>query len=347
MHYRLTCRQLKSACLVVLMVCLSACSKEVPVLTGATMGTTYSVIVPDLKTSDQETLQKKIEASLAELNSAMSTWQPDSAISLFNNSANTDWVKVPESFAIVAQGAIRVASESNGAFDPTVGPLVKRWGFGKAQTDSVPGSDEINALLEQVGYNKLQADVGKSSIRKSEANLQVDLNAIAKGYAVDQLAVVVESLGYTNYLVEIGGELRVNGKNADNEPWRVGIEQPAQDERRASIGLLLDAGSVATSGDYRNSFENDGVRYSHVIDPRVGYPVQHGLASVTVVAESAMAADAWATALMVLGSDDGMKIADKHQLASFFIVRDGQGFVTFSSAAFDKLARTDIDGVKQ
>ena len=326
-----------------LLVGISACSREAPILTGATMGTTYSVIVPSLKSSDQEVLQSLVEAALSRVNAAMSTYQADSSISRFNSSRTTDWFVVPTAFAYVTEVALQIASATDGAFDPTVGPLVSRWGFGKDQSDAVPEADEIDGLLEQVGYKSLQVNIETNSLRKSSGDLQVDLNAIAKGYAVDLLAEAVADLGYVNFLVEIGGELRVSGKNSDAQAWRVGVENPtsgAAGKDDPPIGLLLESGGVATSGDYRNAFESDGVRYSHIIDPRSGYPVSHKLASVTVVADTAMYADAWATALMVLGPDEGMKLAESHGLASYFIVRADEGFVTFRSAEFAKLARS-------
>jgi len=318
---------------------LAACSQEAPVLTGATMGTTYSVIVPDLKRSDKAKLKSRIDSLLVDVNASMSTWDRDSAISRFNESESNDWTVVPKEFALVANAALQIAEKTGGAFDPTVGPLVKRWGFGADKSEDIPTSDEVLKLLEQTGFEKLTVDIEASSLKKSTSALQIDLNAIAKGYAVDLLAEEVSAFGYENYLVEIGGELRVSGVNADGELWRIGIERPEDsDDPMAQEGLYLSAGGVATSGDYRNAFETEGVRYSHIIDARSGVPVSHNLASVTVVADSAMMADGWATALMVLGPDDGMKIADELKLACFFIVRDGlQGYVARDSAEFARL----------
>lgn len=326
--------------LTLLLAGLAACSKEVPVLSGATMGTTYSVIVPDLKNSDREALQTKVESALAAVNAAMSTYQPDSSISVFNASETTDWFTVPEHFVVVLNAAVQVAAASGGAFDPTVGPLISRWGFGSDQQNEVPEPAEVEALLNTIGFTRLEIDTENSSLKKSDGFVQVDLNAIAKGYAVDLLALQVASLGYENYLAEIGGELRAAGYNAQGDPWRIGIEHP--DANNPVSGLRLTAGGVATSGDYRNAFESNGVRYSHILDPRTGYPVSHALASVTVVAESAMLADAWATALMVLGPDEGMKIALQNGLAGFFVVRqephkEPPAFSTLTSPEFEKL----------
>jgi len=321
--------------------CLTGCMGETPVLTGPTMGTTYSVVVPNLKKTDQASLKSQVDKQLEEINASMSTYQENSSITRFNQSANTDWFDVSAGFARVTAAALKIAALTEGAFDPTVGPLVRRWGFGNDPGNDVPTESEISELVALTGFENLQVDTGSSSIKKTLRHLQLDLNAIAKGYAVDQLADVVAAFGYQNYLVEIGGELRVSGVNADGNPWRIGIERPdfGRADNNAQSGLYLNAGGIATSGDYRNAFERDGVRYSHIIDARSGSPVSHGLASVTVVTDSAMMADGWATALMVLGPEEGMKIADQLGLASFFIVRDSNGFITSSSREFDKLVR--------
>ena len=320
---------------------LTACTREAPVLTGATMGTTYSVIVPGLKKSDRAGLKSNIDARLEEVNASMSTWREDSTISRFNNFTSTHWFDVSQGFVLVAGAALEIAARTGGAFDPTVGPLVRRWGFGSDPDVSIPSTDEITELLALTGFENLQVHADSLSVKKSISQLQLDLNAIAKGYAVDLLAAEVAASGYRNYLVEIGGELRVSGVNADGDPWRIGIESPdtATPDDGQRPGLYLNAGGIATSGDYRNAFESNGVRYSHIIDARSGAPVSHALASVTVVADSAMLADGWATALMVLGSDEGMKIADQLGLAGFFIVRAGDGFTTRTSREFDRLAR--------
>ena len=337
---RLCCALLFAA---ILQFQLSACSPRVPVFSGVTMGTSYSVVVPQIKRADKALLQSSIATELAAINKAMSTYQDDSTISLFNNSTSTDWFDVPHGFMQVLQAALLIADKSGGAFDPTIGPLVNRWGFGSDQPDSLPSTDEVALLLEQTGFEKLTVDAGKSRVRKMSGYLQLDLNSIAKGYAVDQLVAAIEALGYHDYLVEIGGELRVSGKNANGKPWRIGIEQPvaASSADSEPFGVQLTGGAVATSGDYRNTFEHNGQRYSHIIDARHGAPVSHALASVTVVAESAMLADGWATALMVLGPAEGMEVAEKLGLACFFIVRGAtQGFLTTSSAAFRLLDST-------
>ena len=188
-----------------LLVLVAGCSKEVPVLSGSTMGTTYSVIVPDLKKSDQQALQTKVESALAAVNAAMSTYQPDSSISVFNASDSTEWFDVPEHFAVVSNAAVQVAMASNGAFDPTVGPLISLWGFAKDKQNNVPEAFEIEQILNTTGYTKFEVDTETLSLKKLNSRVEIDLNAIAKGYAVDLLALQVALLGYENYLIEIGG----------------------------------------------------------------------------------------------------------------------------------------------
>jgi len=287
--------------------------------------------------SDQQKLQVDIEATLARVNSAMSTYDPQSSITNFNSLADTDWFHVPLDFATVTAAAVSIAKKSDGAFDPTVGPLVALWGFDDDERQVVPQADSIADVMQQVGYQNLAVDIKAKTIKKALPEIKVDLNAIAKGYGVDQLAETVEAFGYQNYLVEIGGELRVSGVNAKGEPWRIGVERPSANKAVTTQGLTLSGGGVATSGDYRNAFEADGKRYSHIFDARTGYPVDHNLASVTVVAESAMLADGWATALMVLGPEQGMEVAQKNSLACLFIVRDGTEFALLESPEFSKL----------
>ena len=346
--------------LLFLLLGLASCAREVPVLGGSTMGTTYSVIVPGLSVTHKESLKSSVDLTLTQINSALSTYQSDSSIAKFNASMSTDWMVVPGEFAVVADAAIQIAADSGGAFDPTIAPLVELWGFGPealstespasptsalptlaSPTPALPEASDISLLLQQSGYQFLQVDLVSSSVRKTKAALQLDLNAIAKGFAVDQLAQAVAEHGYVNYLIEIGGELRVSGTNAKGEPWQIGIEHPRGDADGIA-GLTLSDGGVATSGDYRNAFVRDDVRYSHIIDPRNGYPVSHSLASVTVVAQTAMLADAWATALMVLGPSEGLKVAEQQGLASYFILRNGQDFDTVSSSAFKQLARRNL-----
>ncbi len=309
-------------------------------LSGATMGTTYSIQVAGLTESDKTSLARAVEAELGAVNSAMSTYIPDSAISRFNRSRSTEWFEVPSGFVEVATEALHIAKASDGAFDPTVGPLVRRWGFGPDNQESPPTSQQLSAILESVGHHFFEIRDKPPAVRKTTPELEVDFSAIAKGYAVDQLAAIVREMGYRHYLVEIGGELSVSGYRAQDLPWRIGVEQPASDGTDIKASLALSGGGVASSGDYRNFREAGGRRISHIIDPRTGEPVAHGLAAVTVVANTTMHADGWATALMVLGAQRGMAVARRHSLAARFIeFQDGQ-FRVSASPLYRQL-RTD------
>lgn len=303
------------------------------------MGTTYQVRVPRLKENDRSALQIDIDSELLRVNQSMSTWQEDSDISLFNNSRSTDWYNVSESLAEVTLAALQIADASDGAFDPTVGPLVMRWGFGHHNGESSipPSQEELSQLLATVGYQHLAARIDPPALRKNLPELSIDLSAIAKGYAVDRLAAIISRYGYQDYLVEIGGELRVSGYRDSELPWQVGVEQPAQDGSEIHTSLLLTGGGVASSGDYRNFREVEGKRYSHLIDPRTGVPVNHNLAAVTVVANTAMHADGWATGLMVLGAERGAEYAARHSLAARFIQHSDARFSVSTSALYRQL----------
>lgn len=303
------------------------------------MGTSYQVQVPGLEERDRADLHSDIESELRHINQAMSTWQADSEISRFNRSRSTDWYSVSESLAEVTVAALQIADASDGAFDPTVAPLVTRWGFGHPSDDGSlpPTREELSHLLATVGYQHLNVRIDPPALRKDLPELSIDLSAIAKGYAVDQLSRIVTDHGYRNHLVEIGGELRVSGYRDGEVPWHIGVEQPALDGSDIRASLLLTGGGVASSGDYRNFRQMQGKTYSHIIDPRVGVPVNHTLAAVTVVANTTMHADGWATALMVLGAEKGAEYAARHSLAARFIEHDKGRFSVSSSALYRQL----------
>ena len=237
-----------------------------------------------------------METALDSINASMSTYQVDSAISLFNRSRSTDWHPVPKNLADVVNAALQLSQLTNGAFDATVSPLVRLWGFGSgAQVDANPSVSEVADALGFTGYSKLQVRLSPPALMKQVPELEVDLSAIAKGYAVDTIADMLHTRGHQNYLVEIGGELRVSGRNEAGKPWAIGVESPDADSPVQKLGLLQ--GGIATSGDYRNFRVQSGKRYSHIIDPRSGVPVSHHLASVTVIHNNAMLADGWSTAV--------------------------------------------------
>ncbi|MBK1646561.1 FAD:protein FMN transferase ApbE [Thiocapsa imhoffii] len=329
--------------LLLLLILLSGCGQDrdsVLELRGATMGTFYSVKLIALPpTLTAEALQQRIDAELERVNDLMSTYRPDSALSRFNASRSTDWfASEPEVVALIAK-AQRIHERSAGAFDVTVGPLVNLWGFGpEFQSFRVPDAAAIAHARERVGSDRLTTRADPPALRKTHPELFVDLSGIAKGYGVDRIAAILDEVGATAYLVEIGGELRAKGRKPGERPWRVAIERPQTDGRGIDRIVALEDAAMATSGDYRNFHREDGQIYSHTIDPTTGRPVEHELASVTVISEDCANADAWATALLVLGPEQGFAIAESEGLAAFFIRRDDDQFTHRATSMFD--ART-------
>lgn len=318
----------------------SSCSQvsEPMTFSGATMGTTYSVKwVSGSRKNDNGALQGQVDGILRRVNSSMSTYDEQSELSRFNASASTDWFEVSSELVSVVQTAQQISALSDGAFDATVGPLVNLWGFGPgAGTDAVPSEERIQAALTRVGYQKLAVRDRPPALRKENPDLYVDLSAIAKGYGVDRIAEYLESVGIQNYLVEIGGELRGRGTKENGEPWRIAVERPDPEGRTVHRVVALRNAGMATSGDYRNFFEQGGQRYSHSIDPSTGQPVAHSLASVTVIHGDAMHADALATAILVMGDERGRDFVESQQIAALLILRTNDGFETRASTAWQQ-----------
>lgn len=305
-------------------------------LTGATMGTTWNVtyVEPD-PVAPPEVVHGGIQGELDAVNRSMSTYRDDSEISRFNTAATPgEPFAVSPGFAAVLEAALAVGALSEGAYDITVGPLVDLWGFGAAgDTVEPPPEAAIAAARDRVDQGALQLDKTALTLARS-VPVALDVSSLAKGYAVDRVAAWLAGEGIENYLVEVGGEMRVAGSSPRGTPWRIAIEQPEAGSRAVAGAILLSDAAVATSGDYRNFFEAGGKRYSHTIDPRTGYPVEHDLVSVTVVHDSTMLADAWATAFSVLGATRGRAVAEARSLAVYFIQRDGTGFVHSYTPAF-------------
>jgi thiamine biosynthesis lipoprotein len=334
--------RLALVCLPLLLVVVG-CERGLQVLAlqGSTMGTSYSVqLVAPPAGLDTESLGQGIEAVLEEVNALMSTYRPDSELSRFNASASTDWFDCSAELIKVLAVALQVSDASDGAFDVTVGPLVNLWGFGpEVKPSELPGQAAIDAARARTGYRLLELRESPPALRKARPDLYVDLSAIAKGYGVDRVAELLEGQGIANALVEIGGELRAHGVNGQGEPWRIAVERPLADGPRRVFRVVgLRDNGMATSGDYRNFFELDGKRYSHTIDPATGRPVQHPLVSVTVLDGEAMVADAWATALLVLGPERGLALAESLGLAALLVSRDGDALTARATAAFEQLA---------
>ncbi|CAG2146244.1 FAD:protein FMN transferase [Cupriavidus plantarum] len=303
---------------------------------GETMGTTWSVAAELPPPSDPSSLGEGIRTVFDDVIAQMSNWSTDSDVSRYNRAAAGEWIVLPEDAFTVLTTALRIARESGGAYDPSAGALVDLWGFGPAgRREAAPAPDAIARLREQCGWLRLRTDDARRAVLQP-GGASLDFCAIAKGFAVDTVSRYLTAAGVTSHLVEIGGELRGHGVKADGMPWWVELESPvAETEPEGARTLVALCGlSVATSGDYRRYFEQDGRRYAHTIDPRTGYPATHALASVTVLHEDAMMADAWSTALTVLGPDAGCQAADRQALAARFLVRTPHGFDEHLSAAF-------------
>jgi FAD:protein FMN transferase len=302
---------------------LTACSGETApeTLSGATMGTTWhiSYVAPPGSSPDPEQLRNGVEGQLEQVNLSMSTYRSDSEISRFNRLDPGTWFAPSDDFFQVLTTAMDIGLKSEGAYDVTVLPLVELWGFGsQGVIDSPPTALAIAELMNRVGQAYIRLDTKSSRVLK-ERTLSIDFSSLAKGYAVDLVARWLFSQGIERFMVEVGGEMRVSGLSGRGDAWRIAIEQPESGGRSVAATLNLTDIAVATSGDYRNFFEVEGQRYSHSIDPRTGYPVAHDLVSVTVLHADCMVADAWATALIVLGAERAMAVAQAQGLAVYFI----------------------------
>ena len=299
------------------------------------MGTTWHVsYVEEGALPAVAVLQAGIEAQLERVDLSMSTYRADSQISQFNTLDPDTWFKVSGDFLSVMTTALDIGKHSAGAYDVTVGPLVDLWGFGPAGiVDTPPAKDTIRQVLNTVGQDYLRVDVAQSRIMKKR-QLALDFSSLAKGFAVDQVANWLLAQGVNRFMLEVGGEMRLSGLSARGDKWRIAIEQPESTTRAVAEAISLTDVAVATSGDYRNYFEANGKRYSHTIDPRTGYPVAHDLVSVTVVHSDCMIADAWATALTVLGAKQAMAVAKKNGLAVYFIQRVDDGYLPSHTPAF-------------
>ena len=306
-------------------------------LQGKTMGTTFNIkLYPTQEQLASNNLFELVNGELENVNSLMSTYKPDSELSLLNKAKAGESQLLSGDTIAVLNESMRLYNESNGAFDPTVGPMVNLWGFGPdGRVVQQPEQELIDQTRNWVGMDLLT--IAGNSVTKAHDDLYVDFSSIAKGYGVDQVANALEKLGIFDYLVEVGGEMRLSGSKPNGEKWAVAIEKPVSDRREVQLIVRPVNLAMATSGDYRNYFEENGVRYSHTIDPTTGKPITHKLVSVTVMHPSAMTADAAATMLNVMGPEKAMEYAERTQLPVYLIVKSDQGFTGMMSSEFKKL----------
>jgi len=318
-------------------------SGTMTVLHGKTMGTTWTakLVLPDGAIADE--IEQRILTSLDSVNAEMSTWLPSSDISVFNRAPAGHWQNLPDDFFYVLQNAIEIATDTGGAFDPTVGHLINAWGFGPVTNAyQVPPAKVVAEARSAIGWRRVLLDLGNRRVHQP-GGTYLDFSAIAKGFAVDKIAEDLLSQGIRNFLIEIGGELRGEGFKEGVQPWWVALESPDADGRPGpqssdEFMIALHGLSVATSGDYRRWIEADGKIFAHTFDPRTGLPLTNRLASVSVVTQSCMQADALATALMVLGPVDGLAYAERSEIAALFVIRDGVQLRRIMSPAMAAMA---------
>ncbi|QIZ75607.1 FAD:protein FMN transferase [Ferrimonas lipolytica] len=321
--------------LIGLAIFVSGCtpSAQVVKIEGSTMGTSYHISwVGDAAQAQQ--LQTKIDDRLVAVNQSMSHWQPDSLISRFNHYDSTEPMTIDHDFATVMAESIWLAEQTERALDVTIAPIIDLWGFGpQGQVEQAPSPREIAMAQALSGINKVS--LNDLALSKSEPLLTLNLSAIAKGFGVDVVADLLEQHQIGSYMVEIGGELRLRGTKPAGKPWRIAIERP--DPAGRELFQVIEPGNmaVATSGDYRNFFEENGTRFSHLIDPRSGAPITNRLASVTVLSPSCMRADGFATAFSIMGTEASLAYANEHKMPVMLIEKSISGqFNTFYSDAF-------------
>ncbi|TAH19508.1 MAG: FAD:protein FMN transferase [Cytophagales bacterium] len=305
----------------------NALPSKLMIAEGETMGTTYNIKYLD---SQERNFKRGIDSILVLFNQCLSTYIPDSEISEFNNKVDSIKFKLPFFYPVLKRSQ-EVYEASGGAFDPTVMSLVKAWGFGPNKKDQIE-RPKMDSLLSFVGFNYLLFD--QEGLRKAKKNVQIDFNAIAQGYGVDVIGDFLEEKGITDFMIEIGGEVLCKGKNEQGNVWTIGIANPQFEEKggaEVQAIVKMDNKALATSGNYRKFYMKDGKKYAHTIDPKTGYPVLHSLLSATVFAQDAMSADAFATAMMVLGKEKAIALAKKEKLEIFLVYDEGGKIQTYIS----------------
>ncbi len=319
---------------------LAGCSfqeeEKVWEISGGIFGTSYhiNVVLPD-DNAKLKLLAQGIQSELEQVDNAMSTWKQDSELSRLNHQTDQmEWTVLSAPLFEVIQRAQEISAQTDGAFDATIGPVVNLWGFGpEARPEHTPSDEELQRMLSVTGWEFLELDQEALAIRTQQPQY-IDLSGIAKGYGVDVVARYLDSQGVQAYLVEIGGEVRTRGRKPEGDIWRLAVETPSEQARQVNVVVALDQKSMATSGDYRNYYESEGMRYSHTIDPDTGRPIDHRLASVTVISDDCMTADALATAFNVMGFERAMSLATRENIPAYFIVRGEAGFDVHSTPAF-------------
>jgi FAD:protein FMN transferase len=322
----------------------ASCSEQaVQKLQGLAQGTTYHISYWQQSSADNKAIKAAIESEFTAIDKLVSNYRTDSTIEIFNRTSNAENFTTGSDIVSLVLTARAVYEASQGCYDLTIKPLFDLWGF-QNEKQAVPTDTEIQAMLKQVGMNKLEI-FGDAVLRKRQADLRVDLSSIAQGYSVEKISQVLEAKGVSNYLVEIGGELKTKGHKPDGLPWRIAIERPLPGEQTLHKVVTMPKDTplaVMTSGTYRHYFDANGVRYSHILDARTGSPVKHDLVSVTVFHPDSTTADAWSTALLCLGQKDGIEAANTQKIAALFIQQQGQDLIESRSDPLNNLKNLAI-----
>ena len=329
--------------LIIALFCLS-CSNEKyynAEIKGNTMGTFYLIKVIDVPVEIKtKKIELEIKKSLIKVNKILSNWDEESEISIINKIDKTQAIKISDELNEVFKTAKEINIKSNGFFDLTLDPIIELWGFGYKgkQMEIIPTNKQIKKALSSIGQKSfLKNDFANNEITKKNKNLKINLSSIGKGYGIDLIGKKLDQLGIKNYIINIGGDILTKGYNSKKENWVIGIENPNLKEKLIKEIVNITNKGLATSGDYKNFFTKNGNRYSHIINPKTGKPITHSTKSVTVIHENSIKADGWATAFLVLGSSQGLKIAEKEKIAVLFIDKINNKLMKFKSSTFKNL----------
>ena len=340
-------RQRPALVLVVLLWALVGCEpieKSVR-LEGSIFGTSWSLVyVPEEISPESSVIEASVLAAFEVVDSTMNTYVPDTALSRFNQMPVGEVIEMGWDFAYLLSEAQRITQLSDGAYDVTVGPLLDLWGFGPQGPTAYPSEQEVDVAKAVTGWSLIDWNPTNRQLSKRKPGVEIELSSIAKGYAVDLAADALDELGIENFLLEVGGEMQARGVSPRGDPWRVAIERPEMARSGVQAALSVTDVGIATSGDYRNYFEVGGIRYSHLIDPRTGYPIRHDLVSVTVIHPSTAIADAWATAMAVMGSEASLALAEARHMAIYVIRRSGDTLSSQWSSEFDRYLKSPDGG---
>lgn len=322
-----------------------SCSKspEMSKISGYAQGTTYNLTfeLPTGASADVATIEKAVNDELARMDKSLSNYRDDSVIEAFNAQQTTDSFAVEAELVSLVEEARNIHRASNGCYDLTIRPLFDLWGFKKDEF-TPPSDADLAQTMAIIGLDNVET-IDTTHLRKQIPSLRIDVSSIGQGYAVEQVVNVLEQYGVKNYLVEIGGELKINGKKANDEPWKIALEKPLPNERKMHKIVSFDTGapmSLMASGTYRHYFDSNGKRYSHILDARTGKPVEHNTVSVAILHPNPTIADAWSTALLCLGSSEGLKVANENNLAALFIDQQGDELIESQSNAMNEM--TDV-----